>query len=325
MIDAKVTVLVDDAVAGHTIDHEEALFLLGIKTHTPEAAYVNWGAHEISAKANGGVGQIFTQIGIDSTPCHENCIYCAYAACNQSAIAPSELSVDEVVGYAKLYDKLGIHLITIMATSSYDIDKYCNVIAAVREAVSDDMPIMANLGDIDEDTTQRLANLGVQAAYHVVRLREGKITRITPERRMKTIAAWKSAGVHLTSCIEPVFMELDPEEIVNAMEQIIATEPLESRVMSLSPVAGTPMETMHGVSLKRRSLINDVYRLMIGTRIPFGGSESTVWVNAGINPKGRLFSEQEEALAEEFKLQKKLMQGAEWIVPDRPLPIWFEH
>ena len=320
---AYVKDVVDKALEGQLATAEDARRLLEVQTGTRQAAYLAWGARVISQRASGGYGQIFCQIGIDSNPCPADCIYCSYAKCNSAVNDPQELDIDEIVRYAKLYDSLGIHLLSIMCTSAYSYSKYCEVIQAVRAAVSDDLPIMANLGDINQDKAEHLKSLGVQAAYHVVRINEGAITRITPQRREKTIEAWKQTGVKLTSCVEPVYEEATAAEVVEAMERIIQTKPLESRVMSLSPVPGSLMENCHGVSLRRRGLINDVYRLLCGEEIAFGGSDSTIWVNAGVNPKGYTFSHNAIALEQEFKLQKKLMKGNEWTVSNRPLPVWF--
>ena len=320
---SRVKSIVDETLAGNLASRDDVIWLLGIETGTAEAAYIEWGARLISERASGGYGQIFCQIGIDSNPCPADCIYCSYAQCNSAINDPYELDVDEIVEYAKLYDKLGVHLLSIMCTSAYSFDKYCEVIEAVRANVSDDLPIMANLGDINAKNAAKVRSLGVQAAYHVVRINEGKITRISPATRMRTIDAWKQTGAHLTSCVEPYYTEAKPQDVADAMEGIIATEPLESRVMSLIPVAGSAMEEKHGVSMRRRGLINDIYRLMAGERIPFGGSDNTIWVNCGANPKGRTFSKDPRVLAEEFNIQKRLMAGREWTVTDRPLPIWF--
>ena len=148
MLDRTVERIVDWAIDGKAPTRDEMLTLMQINAGSAEAAYVRWGAEVLGRRASGGRGQIYVQIGLDATPCPENCAFCSLAARNTPSRGRAEVPDDEVAHYASVFDEANVHLISLMATAAYDFDHFLRVVAAVRAAIGNDMPLMANIGDI---------------------------------------------------------------------------------------------------------------------------------------------------------------------------------
>ncbi len=325
MIDRSVETLVDRAIAGTPPSKQEATALLMTDASSPEAAYIRWGAELIGREAAHNTGQIYAQIGVDAGPCPENCAFCALAASSSARKEPADVSVDAIIASASTFDRAGVHLISLMSTAGFDFDRFLSIVKAVREAISPDMPIMANIGDIDANQARTLATAGVQAAYHAHRLGEGIITSIDPARRTATFAALKTAGLKLMSAVEPVHAASDPQEVADRMFEVIACSPYCSGVGTLTVVAGTGMESYVPLSRKHSALLAAVMRLVAGRSIPFGtGCGNVRWTDAGTNPRGRnLIADPDYLLRDVSRLRKELADS-EWTVPDRPLASWFD-
>ena len=60
----------------------------------------------------------------------------------------------------------------------------------------------------------------MSAVYHVKRLGEGCLTKITPERREQTIHAAHAAGLKVEECCEPVGAETPVEDIATRLMEI---------------------------------------------------------------------------------------------------------
>ena len=324
MIDREVEALVDSAVAGRTITRDEAVSLLGFGTFTPEAAYVRWGAEQIARAASHGFGQVYAQIGVDANPCPKGCAFCTLSAKNSTWRGPAEVPDAVVADYALTFDQAGAHLVSLMATGGYDFDHFLRLVRTVREAVSPEMPLMVNIGDIDYEQARALKKAGVQAAYHAHRLGEGTITAIEPARRLATFDALRRAGLTLMSAVEPVHEGSDPAEVVDRMFEVVALSPYCAGVGVLTAVPGTAMESYTSLSGKRGAFFAAVMRLVAGASIPFGtGAGNVVWADAGTNPRGRDLPTDPDFLTRDVARLRKELTRQEWRVPERPLPSWF--
>lgn len=324
MLDPAVEALVDRAITGDALTKDEAISLLALDTCSPEVAYVLWGAQEIGREAAHNTGQIYAQIGIDANPCPENCAFCMLAAHNSPTREPRELADDLIVGYASTFDRAQVHLISLMTTAGFDFDRFLTIVHMVREAISPDMPLMANIGDIDNRQAQALRSAGVQAAYHAHRLGEGRITGIDPLRRLATFDALQTAGLKLMSAVEPVYEGIDPISIVERMFEVIDLKPYCAGVGALTIVQDATMASCVPISRKRAAFLAAVMRLGAGHTIPFGtGAGNVVWTDAGTNPRGRdLPTDSAYLVRDVSRLRKKLIDD-EWQVPARPLAQWF--
>ena len=325
MLDREVEALVDGAVNGRTIARDEAVQLLGLASSSPEAAYVRWGAEQIARTASGGIGQIYAQIGVDANPCPEGCAFCTLSAGNSPWKGPAEVPHDVVADYAFTFDRAGAHLVSLMSTAGYDFDRFLDLVRTVRRTVSPEMPLMANIGDVDYEQARALRKAGVQAAYHTHRLGEGTVTTIDPARRLATFEALRRAGLVLMSAVEPVHEGSDPAEVANRMFEVIGLAPYCAGVGVLTAAPGTAMEPCKHISRKRGAYFAAVMRLCAGTSIPFGtGAGNVVWADAGTNPRGRDLPTDLDFLKRDVARLRKELVRQEWQVPARPLPAWFE-
>ncbi|MDO4289652.1 MAG: hypothetical protein Q4C41_00285 [Eggerthellaceae bacterium] len=321
-MDARVMSLVEGALEGRTIAPDDALFLLGFAADSAEAAHVCWAADALARRASHNTAQIYAQIGLDATPCPENCAFCALAARNAAQRGHergrAEVPDSEVVDYARVFDEAGVHLVSLMATAAYDFEHFLDVARKVRAAVAPDLVIMANIGDIDAAQACALADAGVQMAYHANRIGEGVITDIAPERRLRTLAAIKEAGLAVMSGVEPVHAGTNPRDVVSKMYEVIALEPYCAGVVALTAVEGTDMGDCTPISRKRALFMASIMRLAAGTSIPFGtGGRNAVWTDSGTNPRGRNLSTNPDFLRRDVARLRKELRGQEWHVPER--------
>lgn len=325
MLDKSVESIVDRAIEGESPCRDEMLMLMGIDVESAEAAYVRWGAEVLGRRASGGVGQIYAQIGLDATPCPENCAFCSLAARNNSSKGRAEVPDDEVTHYASVFDEAGVHLISLMATAAYNFEHFLRIVATVRGAIANDMPLMANIGDITFNQAQQLKAAGIQAIYHAHRLGEGTITGIAPERRLATIASAQKAGLALMTAVEPIYQGIPLEDIADRMLEVISQKPYCSGVGVLTAVPGTTMANETPYTRRQAAYFASIMRLAAGTSIPFGtGCGNVVWTDAGANPRGRDLSTDPDFLRRDVRRLRKELARDGWDVPARPLSAWFK-
>ena len=324
MIDSHVETIVDRSIEGQAPSREEILALMKLEVGSAEAAYVRWAADVLGRRASSNTGQIYAQIGLDATPCPENCAFCSLAARNTSNEGRAEVPDGEIAHYAKVFDEAGVHLISLMATAAYNFEHFLRIVATVRGAIADDMPLMANIGDITFNQAQQLKTAGIQAIYHVHRLGEGTITGIAPERRFATIASAQKAGLALMTAVEPIYQGIPLEDIADRMLEVISQKPYCSGIGVLTAVPGTTMANETPYTRRQAAYFASIMRLAAGTSIPFGtGCGNVVWVDAGTNPRGRDLSTDPGYLQRDIARLRRDLIRQEWDVPARPLPRWF--
>jgi biotin synthase len=313
MIDPEITTLVDRAVANERLTRAEARRLYDCNEHSPEAYQMHWGAHAIARKATNGQARIYAQIGVDARPCPEDCAFCSFAASTGTFRQVIELSVDEVVRYAAAFDAVGVHLISLMTTAAYPFERFCELAAAVRRVVRPETLLMSNIGDIDLTQAETLKALGIDVAYHAIRLGEGRITAIPEQRRRRTVAAIQEAGLLLMSGVEPVHAQLDDDELLDRLIEVADLPCICSGPCRLRHVAGTPMESTPILSEPRYRQIMSLFRLLAGTRIPYG-SENHLWVNGGTNPRDTQPFPGSEAIAADVAACRSELEANGWVV-----------
>ena len=326
-MDALVENIVERAIAGERIPGAELEPLFEVDTRSAEAAHVMWAAQTIARRASNNTGQIYAQIGIDALPCPVNCAFCSLAAHqshDDAAAADAVVPLDQVVHYAQVFDCAGAHLISLMATAALPFERVRATVAAVREAVSADMPLLVNAADLSLEQARELKAAGAQAAYHAHRLGEGELTGIPSEMRLATMHNIKAAGLKLMNAVEPVHEGISAGELIARMEETAAFEPYCSGVGTLTVVAGTPMERYTPITRLRTAYYASIFRLMVAEDIPFGvGGRNVVWADAGTNPRGRDLPTSDELLERDVRRLRKQLVADEWDVPARPLANWF--
>jgi biotin synthase len=306
---------------GQVLSYDELLSLLQTPADGADADRIRSAALKMTREASGNRGQVFAQIGIDARPCAANCRYCTFASSSTALEERDELSLEQTVEYARIFDAAGIHLISLMVTEAYPFDLYLEVVAAVRDVIRPVTPLLVNTADLTLSQAEQLCAAGADAAYHAVRLGEGCITNIEPQRRLRTIEHIRAAGMRLMTGVEPLYEELANEEIAELMVQTLDMGAICTGVCPLIVVEGTQMAHYTPPSEARRHLIGALYRLTVGTRIPFGmGGVS--WVDAGTNPRGRHLSKNPRELTRQVMEKKHQLEEDGWELPDKPLQEW---
>ncbi len=317
--------IVDKVVLdGDPISFDEALALCKtVKPYSRESYYLQWGAHQLLHEASGGYGLIYSQIGLDANPCPGNCWYCSFGVDNNNWDDKAEVPLDVVLEYCRIFNENGVHLISLMTTANYSFDQYIEVLRAVRQVISPNVAIMINIGDFGLDEAQRLKEVGGDVVYHAVRVGEGDITSLDPQRRWGTIHAALDVGLHISSGAEPLYHGVDLNAVVQRMFDVAQLDDLIcSGVGVLVCVEGTKMENYEKITKEERRIFASIWQLVAGKgKAPFGG-ENLRWIDAGANPRGTQMLVGEERIKRDIELARKDLVDNEWVVPDQSVPLW---
>jgi biotin synthase len=199
------------------ITREEARSLMQVDLQSPEMYVLCAVADNMSRRHFDNTGDVCAQIGLDFAPCPSNCDFCVFAAHNGMVREVIEYPKAAVVRAALECEAQKANAIYLMTTCNYKFEKFLEIGRAVREAISPDMPLVANIPDFNDDQARALVEAGFHAVYHAVRLNEGKDTRLPVEKRLATIEAARRAGLALNFCVEPLGPEHSIEQQVELM------------------------------------------------------------------------------------------------------------
>ena len=217
----EVEEIIARAQEGKAPTYEEVLNLLALDEVSPEATAVRGAANDLVRSRTGNACAIWGQIGIDVYPCEADCQFCSFAKSTTCFTEHVTMPVEEVVERAKEFTKGGdLYGLWLMCMNSYDEDYYLEVVKAVRAAIPPQTLLFSNIGDTDVEYFKKLKAVGLAGAYHVKRLGEGGLTKISPERREATIAAAHEAGLMVQDCCEPIGAETTNEAIATRLFEI---------------------------------------------------------------------------------------------------------
>jgi biotin synthase len=216
-LDKECELILDKAQDGQPITRQEAKRLMQIDLQSPEMYALCAVANNISRRHFGNTGDVCAQIGLDFAPCHGNCGFCVFAERHNPTKDSIEYSREAVVQAALESEQQKANAIYLMTTCRYKFNKFLDIGHAVHNAISPDMPLVANIPDFDYDEACALVEAGFYAIYHAVRLNEGKDTSFSVEQRIATIEAARHAGLALNFCVEPLGPEHSIEQQVELM------------------------------------------------------------------------------------------------------------
>lgn len=298
-IDPVIEVILDKALAGREISREEAIELMEVDEKSLETYALMYVANMLTRRKFGNGGEVFAQIGINLWPCPKNCAFCSFGAQWNLISEPVELSLQEVVRRAKAFENAGANAIFLMSTADYPFDRFIRIARAVRESLSPDMPMVANIGDFDVERARELAQAGFQGVYHVLRLREGKDTGIPPEERISTIRAAREVGLDLSFCVEPIGPEHCPAELVDLMFVGKEYGAVNHACMWRVPVPVGPLAGYEKISEISLAKAVAVTRIVAGdgikamgvhepSMLPLWAGANQVYAETGPNPRDTL-------------------------------------
>lgn len=292
-VDPRIMELVDKGLAGEGLSESETAELLAVSPYSAEGSHIRWGGWMLARKASGGVAEVHAQIGMDASACPKNCEFCSFASCNGLRPPKLEMPKDEVIEFAKAYQEAGVNLICLMVTANYDFDQFLDMGASVREVISPDMPLMANIDDFSYEQALKLKDAGFDCVYHVVHMGEGEITKIKPETRLATMANAKKAGLALSTCVEPIGPEHTPDIVAKRIKQLQKLEPVSAGIGLRVAVPGTRFEKDPRKGKIDWCFYSGAFRLSVGlepklcgnTYLAADSGSNYGWAEVGTNPR----------------------------------------
>lgn len=293
----KLEYILNKALDCESLSLQEAAWLIGeVNPLSHEMYTLMAAANQLTRESSGNRGEIHAQIGVNIASCSNNCGFCSFAAQAGLFKERLEMSPREVVESAKRFAAEGANVIYLMTTGNYDFDSFLRVAEIVRDSIPAEIPLVANIDDFGLSEAQQLAKVGFQGAYHVVRMGEGRDTRILPERRLTTMRAILEAGLRLAYCVEPIGPEHTIEEIVDKI--FIGKEygAWFSGAMRRIPVAGTPLGNRGTISELELAKIVAVARLVMQDSVSAHCTHepnlpslltgaNLLWAESGSNPR----------------------------------------
>ncbi len=275
---------------------QEAKELLKIEEGTKEWYSLLNVANKLSRDKFKGQGEVFGQIGINLKPCPKNCAFCRFSEKWTSFQEEKTLSTKEVIERAKDYEEAGANAVFLMATADHSFDKFIKIGSEVREQISSDLPLVANIDDFGHEGADELLRTGFQGVYHVSRLREGEDTEISPQKREKTLKAIRDSELDLSYCVEPIGPEHTIEEIVEEIFRGKRYEATNHAVMWRVPPEGGPKSELNQISqmgLAKYAATtilvanNEIKAMGVheATTLPLIAGSNQIYAETGTNPR----------------------------------------
>lgn len=288
--------IIDKSLDGAVLSMEEIAHLFQVPLFSRESALILSAAREKSEKASHALAEVHAQVGLNSAPCPNDCLFCSFAAKNKVFTHRYDLPAEKAVELAAGFESDGANAIFIMSTADYSFEKFFEVSREIRRSLRPETILVANVGDFDVDQAKKLKDCGFSGIYHAVRLGEGLATKIPVERRLETFRNAREAGLSLGTCLEPVGNEHTLEELVEKTIITRDAKPVFSGAARRIPIPGTQMAKHGIVSEARMALILAVVRLAIGYDVPgncthepnvvgTAAGANLLWAEAGSNPR----------------------------------------
>jgi len=216
-VDDAISAILERAQEGVPPSKNDCRKMLECRHTSAEAALIRGVASAISRQRFGNEAIILGQIGIEIDACPGQCKFCSFGE-EHTYFEPSMMSVDEIVASAKNFTHAGdLYALFIMTMHKFGFERLLDVVHRIREIMQVKPQIVVNIGDFDRTQADELRKAGVNGAYHVCRLREGRDTALDPEQRKRTIKIIRDAGLDWYYCCEPIGPEHSSEELVEQL------------------------------------------------------------------------------------------------------------
>ena len=246
------------------LSREEAVELLNIDNQSDEFYELIKVANRMTRREYGNKAYVFSQIGLNAEPCTMNCRFCSMAKSNyvmDGEFRKTMADIEDIKKTARDVIEAGTHDLFLMTTADYPVDEFVSIGKALRDEIPDNVRLVANIGDFDEDTAEKLKDAGFTGVYHICRLGEGQDTDIEPTRRIRTLDITKAADLELYYCVEPIGPEHSYEQLVDEMERAREYGVEAMAVMRRTPVPGTPLAEKGMITAMELTKIEAVTRI----------------------------------------------------------------
>jgi biotin synthase len=295
-VSPKVNDIVSKVFDGHSLARDEIVYLLSINHKPSGAGLIVNAANVVNRIASKGKAEVHAQIGLNLSPCPNNCSFCAFSAQNKVFTERKELGVEEIVQLALKAEVDGANAIFFMTTHDYPFGKYVETSKEVREKLKPETVMIANIGDFGYGEAKQLKNAGYIGIYHAVRMGEGRDTPIDPQVRLHTIRAAREAGLLIGTCVEPIGPEHSIEELTDKILLGREMGPCFSGAMRRINIPGSPLARHGMISEYRLAFLVAVVRLAMGREVIgncthepnlLGATTGAnlFWAEAGTNPR----------------------------------------
>ncbi len=295
-MDKRIREWVEKALDGGELSACELKDLFVVDFLSEESYFIQYAARKMSDQASGGKAEVHAQVGLNTGACPKDCLFCSFAVTNKVFAKPSIKTLDEIIGDCLAFENDGANAIYLMATATYQFSDFLRAGEAVRKALKTDVPLIANVGDFDDEEARALRNSGFSGIYHAVRLGEGQVTHIDPQKRLQTIAFARSAGLQIGTCLEPVGPEHTLEELVEKTLLTREMKPAYSGAGRRVNIPGSPLEVHGSLNFGQMALILAAVRLAMGyevvgncthepNKIGALSGANLLWAEAGSNPR----------------------------------------
>jgi len=324
--------IVTKALDGRLLTGDEIGALLSVPFKTEESSYIQWAGRAVSDQVSQGRAEVHAQVGLNISPCFNDCLFCSFAQSNGIFSQKSETALEDVIARCTGFEKDGANAVYLMCTADFDFDRFIDCTAAVRLALQPGTVLIANSADFNARQARRLKDAGCAGVYHALRLGEGRDTRITPERRLQTFRTTREEGLLLGTCLEPVGPEHTIAELVE--KTLIARDaaPVYCGAARRIPIAGTKLAAYGIVSEARMAHILAVVRLAMGFGVPGNcthepnaagalAGANLFWAESGSNPRDDR-EQTEKSRGVSVHDCRRMFIEAEWDVAAGPSPFF---
>jgi biotin synthase len=288
--------IVHKVLDGYFLKREDITYLLRINHQSIDAAFIMKAGDAITRAASKGKAEVHAQIGVNLSPCPNNCSFCAFSAQNKVFTESRELGVEAIVQLALKAEADGANAVFFMTTHDYPFQKYTEVSKEVREKLKPETVMITNIGDFGYGEAKQLKDAGYNGIYHAVRMGEGRDTQIDPKVRLHTIRRAREAGLLIGTCVEPIGPEHSTEELADKILLGREVEPCFSGAMRRINIPGSPLDRHGMISEYRLAFLVAVVRLAMGREVigncthepnmPGATAGANLfWAEAGTNPR----------------------------------------
>lgn len=269
-----------------SLSDDELLSLLKIENNSKDYDSLLALSYEKATLAFNHQGYIFVQIGLNNEACYGGCHFCTLAKQNHIFDSQHEyhLSLEELKTVICKINFSFVNALFLMTTADFDQKEFLSYVRMVKNLIPAHVKLTVNTGDFDLDYAYQLKHAGVDAAYHIVRLKEGQDTGISPERRIQTLNAIKESGIELFYCIEPIGKEHTYQEIATEIKRAKQLNVNVMAVMARVNIKGTKFEKIEMISDEELAKIAAVTYLYVRPQTSMNVHEINEYVmQTGIN------------------------------------------
>lgn len=317
----RILEIVDKGLECNGLDENEILDLYRVDPESPLATYIMWAGRQMQMELCDGKAEVHAQIGLNSSTCRHNCLFCSFAACN-TVREPNkyEMPVEKVIENAKILTDAGANLLLLLATGNYKMSKAAEMVEAVRKVIDDDMPLLVNFDDMTKEDIRELKKAGANGAYHAIRMRESIDTGLSIESRWETIHNLIDEGMSISTCVEPIGPENTPEELTEATLRCMSYPNNSAGCGRRITVPGTKIADRGELSDYANAKNVAIYRLAAGKKPVLNCAASTAmaasaganlaWAEMGSNPRDTVKKTEEGGRGVSVKEYQRTLRAA---------------